>query len=123
MTAEELSAELATIYSDIKEPLDRTPEGLLQELDNRGQWLARSAELVAEAQAILDSKRGEASEVYAGRKESWSIIKSLIERDCKLEKKLFTLADRLNATITHQIDEVRSILSFEKEHLRGTHGR
>lgn len=122
MMAEELLTELTTIYSNIKEGLDRTPEGLLEELDNRGQWLARSAELVAEAQAILDTKRGEASEAYAGRKESWSIIKALVERDCKLEKKIFTLADRLNATLTHQMDEVRSILSFEKESLRRSNG-
>jgi hypothetical protein len=120
MTPEQLSTELDTIYGDIKMPLDRTPEGLLQELDNRGQWLARSAELVAEAQYILDEARGRVAEKYL--KSSATVLREMINRDTASENRLRILADRLNATLTHQMDEVRSILSFEKAHLTNLRG-
>lgn len=121
MTSEELGTEIRELYASIKLPLDRTPEGLLAELDFRGQWLARSAELVAEAQYVLDEARGRVAEKYL--KSSATVLREMINRDTASENRLRILADRLNATLTHQMDEVRSILSFEKESLRRNNGQ
>ena len=113
-----LAEEVNELYTAIKEPLDRTPAGLMQELDNRGQWLARSAEILADAQILLDAKRGEVAESYFGTEESWNIIKHVIEAKCKDEKRLYLLAERLNATLSRQLDGIRSLLSYEKEQMR-----
>jgi hypothetical protein len=120
VNAVELSNEVSELYKSIKEPLDRTPEGLVGELDFRGQWLARSAEILADAQIILDKKRGEVAESFVGTEESWNIVKHLIEAKCADEKKLYILSERLNATLVHQIDEIRTLLSYEKESMKTT---
>lgn len=113
----DLAEEIGQLYQSIKAPLDRTsPEALIAELEFRGQWLARSAELVAEAQAIHDRARGEAAEKYLDL--SATQMRELVSRDCVQEAKLLKLAERLNSTLTHQIDEVRTIISFEKESRR-----
>ena len=117
MSIVDLAKEVNEIYTSIKQPLDRTPQGLMQELDNRGQWLARSAEILADAQIILDSKRGEVAEQFVGTDESWNIVKHLIEAKCSDEKKLYLLVERLNATLSRQIDEIRTLLSYEKAQL------
>jgi hypothetical protein len=113
-----LLEEISTIYQSIKEPLDRKPEGLMNELDFRCQWLARSVELLADAQLILDTKRGEVAETFIGTEQSWNVVKMLIESRTKDEKRLVLLADKLNSTLTHQIDAIRSLLSFEKQSLK-----
>jgi hypothetical protein len=113
--AVKLAEEVNSLYESIKQPLDRTPEGLIAEIDFRCQWLARSSEILADCQIILDKKRGEVSTEYIATKDGWNIVKAVIESRCAEEKKLFMLADRLNATLTHQIDGIRSMLSFEKE--------
>ncbi len=120
INAAELADEVDEIYSFIKLGLDRDPQGLTAELDTRGQYLARSAEIVADAQVILDKKRGEVAEKHVGTEESWNIIKHLIEAECSDEKRLYVLAERLNATLTHQCDSIRTLLSFAKEEMRQT---
>ena len=113
MTPNDLAIELGKLYESIKAPLDRTPEGLLGELDFRSQWLARSAELEAEAQFILDQKRGEVAE--RNSQISATMLREILARECADENRLYKLAERLNSTIVHQIEAVRSIVSYEKE--------
>jgi hypothetical protein len=117
MTAPELVKEVDEIYATIKEPLDRSPEGLMGELETRGTYLARSAEILADAGVILDTKRGQVAELYLNGTESWNLVKSLIEAKCSEEKRLYVLAERLNATISHQLDVIRSMLSFAKSEM------
>jgi hypothetical protein len=112
-----LAKEVGEMYQSIKEGLDRTPEGLMGELDSRCQWLARSAEIKADAEAILDQKMGEVAESFVGLEESYSTIKLMVLGRCREEKRLFTLSERLNRTITHQIDAIRSLLSYGKQEL------
>lgn len=112
---ESLAKEINHLYESIKAGLDRTPEGLLAELDFRCQWLARSAEIEAEAQEHLDRKRGEESEKCFERGFNATAARDIVNAACALEKRIYTLAERLNSTIVHQIDSIRSILSYEKE--------
>lgn len=111
----EILIEIDRPYKSIKEPFDRTPEGLINELDYRSQWLARSAELFADAQRHLDVKRGQESERCFAQAIPASTARDIIAGNSSMENKVFTLAERLNATLTHQIDALRSILSFEKQ--------
>ena len=112
MTPEELTSELGLIYKRIGQPLSRDTAGLMDELDDRCQWLARSSELLAEAQHILDKRRGEIAE--ENRELGAMILREILSSKSADETRLKNLADRLNATITHQVDAIRSILSFEK---------
>lgn len=112
MTPAELATELGLIYAAIKAPLDRNTQGLMNELESRCGWLARSSELLADAQLILDRKRG----IEA---ERLTEVPALIGREILAgrsaeEARLLKLADRLNSSLVHQIDAIRSILSFEK---------
>ena len=84
----------------------------MDELDERSQWLARSSELLAEAQYILDRKRGEEAERLTGFPPS--VGREVLAGRSAEEARLHRLADRLNVTITHQLDAIRSVLSFEK---------
>jgi hypothetical protein len=112
---EKLAEEMDKLYESIKAPLDRTPQGLLAELDFRCQWLARSAEIQADAELIFNKKKGEVAETFLGAEESFNTIKIMIEARCGLEKRLLTLAERLNRTLTHQIEAIRSLVSYEKQ--------
>lgn len=117
MTKEALTQELAGLYKSIGMGFDKSsPETLMAELEYRCQWLARSAELVAEAQFIHDKARGAASEKYLD--VSATVLREVLTRDCAEEARLLKLAERLNATLTHQIDAIRTVVSFEKESMR-----
>ena len=111
-----LAMELSQIYESIKPELDKTQ--LLAELDYRCQWLARSGELIADAQYILDCKRGQVAD--KNNNLSATLLREVIARDCAEENRLYKLADRLNATLTHQIDALRTMISFEKESMRNS---
>ena len=109
----ELAKEIDELYQSIKKPITRDPHGLMDELSYRCEWLARSAEIEADAQYHLDRRRGEVCDLFD--EENWNSLKIKIESETAQERKLLALADRLNATLTHQIDAIRSILSFEKQ--------
>ena len=47
-----------------------------------------------------------------------STVNKLIHSACKDANYLVTITDRLNRTATHQLDFVRSLISYEKEQLR-----
>lgn len=115
-----IAEEINELYKSLKQELDRTPEGLLAELDYRCQWLARSSEILADCKLILDKRSGEEAEKFIGSEDGWNVVKILIASRVREEAKLVHLAERLNATICHQIDAVRSILSFEKESMRNS---
>lgn len=110
-----LAEEIAYLYAELDKPLDKTSEGLLAALDFRCQWLSRSAQIVAECEVLYDAKKGEVAECYFGTEESWNTIKQVIESQAGEEKRLYLLADRLNATVTHSLDAVRSLVSYEKQ--------
>ncbi len=112
MTPVELAAEIELIYGSIKAPLDRNPAGLMDELESRCGWLARSAELLAEAQFILDRKRGEEAERLTDL--PWSVGREVLAGRSAEEARLMKLADKLHSTLVHQVEAIRSILSFEK---------
>lgn len=116
MTTLELASELESIYGLVKQGLDRSPEGLLMELDTRCQWLARSAELEAEAQTLVDYARGNTAEQFP--EANATRLREILGKECAEENRLYKLAERLNSTLVHQIDAIRSILSYEKESRR-----
>lgn len=120
---EKLNQEMSDMYDNLKAPLSTETEELTIELENRGIWLARSSEILSQVQWLNDVARGEAAEKNLTI-PSATLLREIINRDTALYRRSLTLAEKLNSTIVHQIDLIRSKLSFEKQlaanSMRGT---
>ena len=111
----QLAEEINFLYGELDKKIEkRSSEQLLEHLDFLCQWLSRSSQIIVEAELLYDDAKGIVSEEFIGTEEGWSIVKGIIESRVKEEKRLFRQADRLNSTLVHTIDAVRSQLSYEK---------
>lgn len=78
-------------------------------------YLARSAVLLSEAQFLFDERFAKETEsLISNEKLTASTINNLAKSRCAIEGKLLKLAERINRTITHQLDGIRTQLSFLK---------
>ena len=78
-------------------------------------YLARSAVLQTEAQFIYDNSLAKETEKLMGHEElSATTIKNLVTGRTSTEKKMLLLCERINRTLVHQIDSLRSQLSYLK---------
>jgi hypothetical protein len=85
-----------------------------QRLTNLSVYLSRSAVLQCEAQEILDRAIAVETEKLLGHELSATVGTNLIKGRIATENKLLKLCERMNRTITHQIDALRSQLSYLK---------
>ena len=99
------------------------PEEITQRIRELSAYLARTAFLLQDAKYALRRKKaseiGEivvriAKEQFLSAKAQNAIVDSIAAD----EHRLVDWLDRLNAACTHQIDALRSLLSYEKEQLR-----
>jgi hypothetical protein len=58
--------------------------------------------------------------ILGDKKLSAKVQNSLIDGICREEHYIVDLIERLNRTATHQLDAMRSLLSYEKENMRIT---
>ncbi|ALR29731.1 hypothetical protein ATE47_03985 [Chryseobacterium sp. IHB B 17019] len=83
-------------------------------------YMARSGKLLADAKYHRDEKLKDS--VFDNLKEilklSATTANKYIDSLCKEENYLVNWADRINRTVTHQLDWCRSVLSKQKEELR-----
>lgn len=88
---------------------------LSERITNLNTYLSRSAILQTEAQFIYDIALASETEKLMGHEElSATTIKNLVTGRTATEKKLLMLCERMNRTIVHQIDGIRSQLSYLK---------
>lgn len=113
----------------IQEYLDTTcsvnPEEVLERIRAIMPYISRTAFMLAEAKKAL--RRKKASEISNTiiniAKEqclSAKVQNTLIDSIAEEEAYLVDWLERLNAAATHQVDALRSILSYERENLRIT---
>lgn len=113
----------------IQDYLDTTcsenPEEVLERIRAIMPFISRTAFMLAEAKKAL--RRKKASEISNTiiniAKEqclSAKVQNTLIDSIAEEEAYFVDWLDRLNAAATHQVDALRSILSFERENLRIT---
>ena len=128
MTKLDLLKEINSMYDHISQiSINADSESLLEELGTCNAYLGRSAQLQADAEEFLNIAKGEASEKYfnslKAMDERFNATQSklFVESRTIPEIKIYTLAERLNRTITHRIESIRSILSLEKQ-LRASAG-
>jgi len=111
----QLAEEINYLFGELdKKHEKRSAEQLLEFLDFLCQWLSRSSQIIVDAEILYDDAKGRASEEFLGVEEGWNVVKGIIEARVREEKRLFRQADRLNSTMVHTIDAVRSQLSYER---------
>lgn len=122
MTLQEEAQQIQD-YLDIT--CSENPEEVLERIRAIMPYISRTAFLLAEAKKAL--RRKKASEISNTiiniAKEqclSAKVQNSLIDSIAEEEAYFVDWLDRLNAAATHQVDALRSILSFERENLRIT---
>ena len=99
------------------------PMEIQERLSELMVYLARSSELLAIARKDLRKKKSAeiAQTIIAVAKEtnlSSKVQNQLLESIAEEEAFLVDWLDRINSTIVHQIDGLRSLLSYAKEEMR-----
>jgi hypothetical protein len=109
--------------------LEITPSGEVEELKQRATDLAvyncRSGKMLADAKyhladhlksEVMDIIRFQAKDAYATAKA----VNLLCDAVCRDEKYLVDWIERINRATVHQIDLIRTLISYEKEQIRLT---
>lgn len=122
MTLQEEAQQIQD-YLDIE--CSENPEEVLERIRAIMPYISRTAFMLAEAKKAL--RRKKASEISNTiiniAKEqclSAKVQNTLIDSIAEEEAYLVDWLERLNAAATHQVDALRSILSYERENLRIT---
>lgn len=107
----------------MQEKTSNNPMEIQERLSELMVYLARSSELLAIARKELRKKKSAEIEqtIIAVAKEtnlSSKVQNQLLESIAEEEAFLVDWLDRLNSTIVHQIDGLRSLLSYAKEEMR-----
>lgn len=76
-----------------------------------------SAECKAQAKKQLELARLRALQELRGEDYPPSIMSKAMDSHCSSELATYEYADRLNAAITHQLDMIRTIISYRKEEM------
>lgn len=102
------------------------PNEIVERMATLSVYMARSGQMLADAkkEVSIIKKSGVARQVIGmlgkGLPLSATTQKAIIEGLAVDEQHLVDWLDRINRTITHNIDALRSVLSYEKEQLRIT---
>ena len=120
---EDLLREAKDIQAFCEITVSDNPQEIAERITALGTYIARSGKMLADAKYHLSEKKQDEtvriiSKIIAKDKPSAKVQNALIESICKDEQYLVDWIERLNRCCTHQNDAMRSLLSFEKEHLR-----
>jgi len=115
MTIEDLTKEIEDIlgYCSVTYNQDQ-PAELMERLTNLSVYLARTAELLSEAQYFYDYHLALETDKLLGLNYSGNALRDVAKGRVATHKKLLDLTERINSTITHQIDAIRTQLSYLK---------
>ena len=122
-TIEGIRKEATEIQEYCEIVCSENPDEIQERIRILTSYLARTAFMLKESKLLLRRKKsleiGEtiikiAKENYLSAKAQNALIDCIANE----ENELVDWLDRLNATCTHQIDAMRSLLSYEKENLR-----
>lgn len=113
---------IETKLKTIREALDMAIADDIDSIIGKGVTLSGliglSAETKAQAKKLLELARLRAFNEMQGKDLPPSTFNKVIDMHCSEELGIYEYADRLNAGITHEIDILRSILSYRKEEMR-----
>jgi len=121
----EIKEELQIIQNYIEITCSNDPDEIMDRLSTLNVYLARSTEMYANARQVLRAKKtSKISEtIISIAKESHlsaNVQNALLDSICDEESKIAEWCERQNRCITHQMDVLRSILSYVKEDRKAT---
>ncbi|WP_051290797.1 hypothetical protein [Dysgonomonas capnocytophagoides] len=115
--------EAQQIQSYLDTTCSENPEEVLERIRVIMPYISRTAFMLAEAKKALRAKKSD--EIQAQICEivnlqflSAKVQNALLDSIAKEESYMVDWLERLNAAATHQVDALRSILSYERESLR-----
>ncbi len=117
MTAHEEATEMQAYLETLPED---NPDALSERIKILAVYQARSGYMLAEAKKTLSEKKKTeiVNTIIAIAKENYLSAKAqnaLVDSIATDEQFIVDWLDRINAACKHQLDAVRSLLSFEKE--------
>lgn len=99
----------------------------IQEIVERGSdlqaYIARTGKMIADAKRFLSEKKKTETmkvieDILQNSKYSAGVQNALVSGLCADEQYLLTWCERLNATCTHQLDYMRTLISLHKEEMK-----
>ena len=127
----ELIATVEQLEKEAKEIegfLEITCSDDLDEIVERGNalsvYISRTSKMLADAGYHRDKAVSESIILELGKSAGIapSVLNKLVDATCKRENYLYKWTERLNATVTHQLDWLRSLVSKAKEEMRLSSG-
>lgn len=108
--------ETQSIFAYLETEYNSEPSVIQDRIAKLNIYLARSAQIMAEAERDLAEAKAikiqQALEIYPSLQAS--VFNELVKSKLKDEQYTYTLANRLNSAIVHTLDSLRSQLSFMK---------
>jgi len=119
----DLKTEAKTIQDYLDITVSSDPPELVDRITTLMSYMARSGEMLAQAKKILRAKKTSEinKTIISIAKEqclSASVQNALLDSICEDETFLVEWLDRINRSCTHQIDGLRSLLSYEREQMK-----
>lgn len=120
-TIEQLTSKAERMQKFLDEEPGNEPNVLIRRSELLGILLSQSGKMLADAKyykdTIINGAIMEAIQKAYNEKLSPSTINKFVETASKDQNYLVNWIDRINATATHQIDSLRSVLSYRKAEL------
>jgi hypothetical protein len=115
--------EAQEIQNFLDVTVSNDPAEIINRIGTLMSYLSRSGEMYARAKQVLRAKKTtEISKTILNiAKEqclSASVQNALLDSICEEEAFMVDWLERINRTCTHQLDALRSLLSYEKEQMR-----
>lgn len=121
-TVESLARELRQIQKYLEINVTNNPEEILERMSNLMAFMARTGEILAISKHNLRKKKTEKIhekiiKIVSENRLSATVQNALLDSICEKESFMVDWAERINRSCTHQLDSLRSMLSYEKEHM------
>lgn len=125
VTVEELKIEAEGIQNYLDVTCSNNPEEITERIVQLMAFLSRSGEMLAQAKRLLRKRKSEEVQniiikIAKDNCLSATVQNTLLESIADNEAYAVDFIERINRTCTHQLDALRSLLSYEKENLRVT---
>lgn len=121
MTIADLETSLSKMQNFLETPAGLEPQDLLDRIEHLHILVAKSGQLLAKAKFIQDDLVNiglmKAIEDDLDKKLTPSLINKFVSTNAKNINYLVNWADRINASATHQLDGIRTIISYKKAEL------
>lgn len=115
----DLEDEASRIIAFLKDDMPRDPDALMQRLSQISAYNARTGEMLADAEFILNLQRGEALDklLLEDPKMPASQQKTLVDAMCAEAIRVNRLIERANRSAVHAAEAGITLVSYSKEEM------